>query len=126
MEKTKTEKLKEYLLDNIETLKDIVREINSWDGSLDYLEYYDNDEEFFELFYQDRTLEAVRAVCYGNYNYNDDLVRIDVYGNLESTSDYMYKEELKNYIDEIVERLEEEQENLTIYDDELKEILEKE
>lgn len=34
------EKAKEYLLNNIDTLENIVKEINSYDGSLDWLDYY--------------------------------------------------------------------------------------
>lgn len=70
--------------------------------------------------------DAVRAVCYGDYNYMDDYVRFNVYGNLESFTEYDYEEELKSYIDEIVDRLIEEKGNITIYDDELKEMLEEE
>ncbi len=121
----KNEKIKDYLLNNIEVLKDVVRELNSWDGSLDYLDFYENDEYFFNDMFKSAD-EAVRAVCYGDYNYNDDYVRFNAYGNLESFNDYDYEEELKSYIDEIIERLEEEKDNITIYDDELKEMLEEE
>ena len=120
----KNEKIKDYLLNNIEVLKDVVKEINCWDGSLDYLDFYENDEEFFEMCFPNKAIDAVRAVYYGDYNYNDDYVRFNAYGNLESFNDYDYEEELKNYIDEIIERLEEEKDNITIYDNELKEMLE--
>lgn len=119
------EELKEYLLNNIEVLEGVVREINSWDGSLDWLDVFNNDEEFFEIFYHNKTVEAVRAVCYGNYNYMDDYVRINAYGNLESCNAWEYKEELTNYIDEIIESLIEEKENLYIDDSNLIELLEK-
>ena len=121
----KNEKIKNYLLNNVEVLKDIVRELNSWDGSLDYLDFYENDEYFFNDYFQ-KADDAVRAVYYGDYNYNDDYVRFNAYGNLESFTEYDYEEELKSYIDEIIERLEEEKDNITIYDDELKEMLEEE
>lgn len=119
----KNEKIKGYLLENIETLKDITRELNSWDGSLDYLDYFENDEYFFNDMFKSAD-DAVRAVCYGDYNYMDDLVKFNAYGNLESCSYYEYEEELKNNIDEIIERLEEEKDNITINDDKLKEMLE--
>lgn len=121
----KNEKIKDYLLNNVEVLKDVVKDINCWDGSLDYLDFYENDEYFFNDMFQ-KADDAVRAVCYGDYNYNDDYVRFNAYGNLESFNDYDYEEELKSYIDEIIERLEEEKDNITIYDDELKEMLEEE
>ena len=97
-------KIREYLLNDMDELDCIVREINGWDGSLDWLEAYENDEEFFDMFFAN-TMEAVRSVCYGNYNYSDDLVRLDGYGNLESFSRWEYEDELKDNIDDIIERL---------------------
>ena len=97
-------KIREYLLNDMDELDCIVREINGWDSSLDWLEAYENDEEFFDMFFAN-TMEAVRSVCYGNYNYSDDLVRLDGYGNLESFSRWEYEDELKDNIDDIIERL---------------------
>ena len=97
-------KIREYLLNDMDELDYIIAEINGWDGSLDWLEAYENDEEFFDMFFAD-TMEAVRSVCYGNYNYSDDLVRLDGYGNLESFSRWEYEDELKDNIDDIIERL---------------------
>ena len=97
-------KIREYLLNDVEELEIIVSEINGWDGSLDWLEAYENDEDFFDMFFAN-TMEAVRSVCYGNYDYSDDLVRFDSYGNLESFNRWEYEEELKDYIDDIMERL---------------------
>jgi hypothetical protein len=57
------------------------RNINDSDS-----EIYLNDEEFFSMFFTD-PLEAVRAVCYGEYNYTDEYVVFDGYANLE-TSNY--------------------------------------
>lgn len=97
-------KIREYLLNDVEELEVIVSEINGWDGSLDWLEAYENDEEFFDMFFTN-TIEAVRSVCYGSYDYSDDLVRFDGYGNLESFSRWEYEDELKDNIDDIMERL---------------------
>ena len=98
------EKIREYLLNDVEELEVIVAEINGWDGSLDWLEAYENDGEFFDMFF-DNAFEAVRSAHYGNYDYSDDLVRFDGYGNLESFSRWEYEDELKKYIDDIMERL---------------------
>lgn len=118
------EELKNYLLENLDELKNIVGEINSWDGSLDYLEYYENDEEFFNMFFEGKQpMEIARATYYGNYNFMDDYVHFNAYGNLDSCSEYEYEEELKGYIDEIIDRLTEEQNNLYL-DSEIKELLE--
>ena len=115
-------KIREYLLNDVEELEVIVSEINGWDGSLDWLEAHENDEEFFDVYFAN-TMEAVRSVCYGSYDYSDDLVRFDGYGNLESFNRWEYEEELKDNVDDIIERL------LSVYyelyiDEELKELIE--
>lgn len=46
-----------------------------------------NDEDFFQTYFSDDIMECVRAVCYGEYNYTDDYVRINAYGNLISYTD---------------------------------------
>jgi hypothetical protein len=47
-------------------------------------EIYSNDEDFFNTFFEGKTNEAVRAVCYGEYRYTDEYVMFNGYGNLES------------------------------------------
>ncbi|HHX67496.1 MAG TPA: hypothetical protein GX708_05495 [Gallicola sp.] len=97
----KKEKILEYLKENTDTLKELVSECNVYDGSLEDYYYWENGEEFFEIFYQNRVDEAVRAVCYGSYEYMDDYVRIDVYGNLDSCSEYQLEKELQDNVEEI-------------------------
>jgi hypothetical protein len=46
-------------------------------------EIYNNDEEFFEIFFTD-AMQAVRAVSFGDYRYHDDYVIFNGYGNLET------------------------------------------
>lgn len=46
---------------------------------------YENDDEFFETFFNGKTIDAVRAVCYGEYHYYDTYVKFNAYGNLESS-----------------------------------------
>ena len=116
--------VKEYLLENEDVLISVVQELNSWNGCLEYLEFWENDKYFFELFYSEiNGLEIARAIYYGDYNYNDDYVRIDGYGNLVSYTEYEMIEEIKDYIDEIVENLIEHHDNLYLSDD-IKEIFE--
>lgn len=117
--------LKEYLLENIDELKEVVGEINCWDGSLDYLDYQENDEQFFKDYFYKNPEEAVRATYYGSYEYMDDYVHFNAYGNLDSCSEYEYEEELKSYIDEIIDRIKEEKENLELSEI-IKDLLEKE
>ena len=85
-------------------LREMVSEVNSWDSSLENLEYYENDDDFFNTYFSNNVLEAVRSVSFGDYNYSDDYVRLDAYGNLESASESEYYSELENYADEIAER----------------------
>lgn len=106
--------LKEYLLDNASELKDIVSELNSWDGSLDDLRVYSNDEEFFDMFFSNNTYEAIRAVSYGEFNYTDDYVTFNVYGNLKSMNEWEYEEMLKDSIDDIIECLKENIDNISV------------
>jgi hypothetical protein len=117
--------IKKYLLENTETLKEIVSQINGYDGSLDSLEYYENDEYFFELYFSNPA-EAVRAAHFGNYNYSDDFVKFNGYGNLDSYTEHEVEEELKSSIDEILKRMEALEGKIDIYDAELEEIMEHE
>jgi len=55
-------------------------------------EIWDNDEEFFNVFFENKVLEAVRAVCYGEYNYSDNYVKFNGYGNLESFNYFEVKD----------------------------------
>ena len=103
--KMNKEKAKAYLLENVEELKEVVRELNSWNGCLEHLDVYENDEEFFDTFFEGRPMEAVRAAHYGDYHYTNDYVRFNGYGNLESLSAYDYDAYLKENINEIVENL---------------------
>lgn len=64
--------------------------INNTDGDI-----FENDEEFFAMFYPNAGdgLEVARCVFYGNYNYSDKYVTFNGYGNLESF-DYMDTDKL--------------------------------
>ncbi len=111
------EKVKAYLLDNMEELKDVVREVNGWNDALDHLDYQYNDEDFFNIYFEGRPMEAVRAVFYGDYNYNDDYVKFNGYGNLVSLSEYEVEGELKENIEGIMDELESEYHNLALSDE---------
>ena len=100
----KKNEIREYLLNNEEILLDVVSELNSWNGCLDNLDFWENDEEFFNTFF-DNPMEAIRATYYGNYNYNDDYVKFNGYGNIDSYSEYERIEEIKDNIDDIVDNL---------------------
>lgn len=105
---------------SIDMLKDMVNECNGWDGSLEDYYMYSFDEEFFDMFFNGNIIEAVRATYFGNIqNWNDDYIRFNAYGNLESMSSYEYDSMLEDNKEEIIETaLELYQENhLNLYDE---------
>lgn len=110
------DKLKEEL--TLDDLKEMAKEVISWNGQLDYLDYFDNDEYFFRDFFGDKVDEAVRAVCYGDYNYTDDYVRFNAYGNLDSCSQFEYDKEIEDNVEEIIEAYIENIDDM--WDDEIK------
>ena len=118
------EEIKNYLLNHVDEIRDIVIEINSIDNSLNYLEYFDNDEDFFNDFFYNNPNEAVRSAYYGDYHYCDKYVCFNGYGNLESFNDYDLENKYKYYIDEIVKSLIEHYQQISICDDELIKLIE--
>ena len=103
MEET-LEQIKNMLIESGK-LRDIVQNLNSYNGCLDYLDYWENGEDFFRTFYEDDIDGAVRAVCYGDYTYTDEYVIINAYGNLDSCSEYEYQNLLEESVDDIADNL---------------------
>lgn len=100
-EKKVFEEVKAYLLGNEEELKQAVAEVNSWNGELDHHVWYENDENFFDTYFEGRLNDAVKAICFGNYNYSDDYVQFDGYENLVTANEYTIIREMKDGIEEI-------------------------
>lgn len=96
--------LLEYLNDNTDILRDMVNEVNSYNGSLEDYMWYENDSWFYEDFFSSKE-DVARAVFYGgsDYDYTDEYVRFDVYGNLETTSEYDMISDLRCGIEEILD-----------------------
>ena len=115
--------IKGLLLNDLNTLKDVVRELNSWNDYLEYLEVYENDEEFFNMFFEGKPAELARAIYYGDFNYNDEYIKFNGYGNLETFSEYEYEELLEENIEEITENLIVYAEYISIDNEELDELL---
>lgn len=67
-----------------ESLLDIARAANSWDGSFDWCEAYDLDEIADML----APTEFARAIIYGNVENINDPVRFNGYGNLETVKEW--------------------------------------
>ena len=104
MEKVSYEDLINYLKDNIDVLRDMVSEVNGYNGCLDNYTWYENNEYFYEDFFSSKD-EVARAVYYGgnDYNYTDEYVRFDAYGNLETTNEWQIEEDLKDGAEEILD-----------------------
>ena len=118
------ENIKNYLLNHVDEIGGIVCEINSIDNSLDFLEYWNNDEEFFNTFFYNNPTEAVRSSFYGDYHYCDKYVKFDGYGNLKSADEYELEKEYKYYIDDITKSLIEHYQEMIICDNELIKLIE--
>ena len=115
--------IKGLLLNDLDTLKDVVSELNAWNACLDYLDVYSNDEEFFNMFFEGSPAEVARAIYYGDYNYNDEYVKFNGYGNLESFNEYEYEELLEENVEEITENLIKYAEYISIGNEELDDLL---
>ena len=111
------EKIKEFLLNNLEEIKNIIAEINNWNGSFANFEVFDNDKYFFNDIFYGSKYELVEKIANGSYRIEDDLVRFDCYGDIESLNRREYEEELKENIDEIIEELIDCYDNLDISDE---------
>ena len=115
--------IKGLLLNDLSTLEEVVRELNGWNACLDYLDVYENDEEFFNMFFEGKPAELARAIYYGDFNYNDEYIKFNGYGNLESLSEYEYEEMLEENIEEITENLIEYVGHISIDNEELDDLL---
>lgn len=66
---------------------------------------YDFDEEFFEMAFEGKEpMEICRATFFGNItSWNDEYIRFNAYGNLESLSEYDAVEVAEDHVDDIYE-----------------------
>lgn len=103
-------------MNEVEKLMFMVQEVNSWNSELEFLDIWENDDEFFNTFFSGKPMEVARAVQFGDYNYNDEYVTFNGYGNLVSYTDYQVEELLKDYEVEIIESYNELVENGLIED----------
>jgi len=83
--KNNTEAVEEYLsgltsLELVDMWNEYAREHNS------DREIFPNDEDFFNTYFDNRVMDAVRAIFYGDYNYSHEFVMFNGYANLETTS----------------------------------------
>ena len=87
----------------VEQLKEMVQEVNSYDGSLGEFEYREM-EQINELLHGVEPLEILRMAHFGEFNWNDDYFTIDVYGNLGSIDEDEFHGELIDNSKEITGR----------------------
>ena len=120
----KIEQIEKILLDNKEATLEICKELNSWNGDLENFNVMENDEEFFDMYFEGKPAEAVRAAYYGNYNYMDEYVRFNGYGNLESLNQWKLEQEIEFYINDIIDSLLRNYNNIYIDNENLLELLE--
>lgn len=120
-----TNKIKEYLLNNEGTLLDVVNELNCLDGCLEHLCFFENNNEFFNTFF-DTPMQIIKATDSADYDYRDEYVKFNKYGNLVTYSTWEKNLEIKNHIDDVVECLVEYYEYITIDDENLENLLSEE
>ena len=116
--------IKNYLLNHINVISEIVSKVNCLDGSLEFLEYWENDEEFFNNFFYNNPMEAVRTSYFGSYDFSDEHVKFDAYGNLSSANNLEIEQEYKDYIDDIVNSLLDNYYKISLSDNELIKLIE--
>lgn len=92
--------MREY---TVEELIEMVTASNSWDGSLDNLDWKENDEDFFNVYFDNNPAEVARAISFGNYKYNDEYVTFNAYGNLVTITSFEYEELLRDNEEDIIE-----------------------
>ena len=118
------ERVKEILLDDEDLLWRVVNDINSWDGSLRDLDFYNLDKYELSCFYGEDLMQFADAILEGDFNSSDDYFRIDEWNTIITYSEKEMNDALKDNIDDIVEKLFEEYENLSLNDcEELNDIM---
>lgn len=89
---------------DMEDLGEMLNNINSWNGYFDELRWEPNDEEFYSIYFSNDPQELARAIYYGEYNYCDDYIRFNAYGNLETADEWKVQDEIGGMSEEIIEK----------------------
>ncbi len=69
-------------------------------------EIFTFDEVFFNAAFPNAPMEAARAVHFGQVNWDDNYIRFNRRGNLESLSDWMAEAEAEECVDAIFDHKE--------------------
>ena len=91
----------------IEELKEMLGAVNYETGELDYIEMEDDIDAFLEMNFENDVTGLYRALAFGNFNWNDEYITLDSYGNIKTMNEGEYRDELRHYEDEIIESYEE-------------------
>lgn len=84
-------------------LMDMVNEVNGYNGELEGFFFYENDEDFFEIFFTEKPMELARAISYGEFKFTDEYVQFNGYGNLETKNGFELERLLLDNAEEIEE-----------------------
>lgn len=95
--------IKNYKDYTVEELKEIVSEVNAWDGSLEDLEFHEMDY-INDLLAGTEPLDGLKMANGGGFSTNDDYFIINCYGYLESFKSMYVRVELQNEARDIIER----------------------
>jgi hypothetical protein len=67
-------------------------------------EYYEFDDEFFEIFFNGKPMDLASSIFFGNIqNWGDEWLYFNGYGNIESTNTPTYCESTYNIAEHIFE-----------------------
>lgn len=92
-----------YIVENFGSLESLYDEIDNKDN-LESVDYYPNDEEFFNTFYMDKPYKLVQAIAYGDYRYSDNFVKFDGYANLKSVYEIPYEDDCAELVSRYFEQ----------------------
>lgn len=105
--KTTIKNNRESIIEHLESLdnNEIVSIHNEYCQSCNYPddEIYSNDEDFFNMFFENDVMGAIRATSYGEFNLSDDYVQFNGSGNLETFNNPFDVVDLVAIADDILE-----------------------
>ena len=97
-------KIKIYFNANKTELFEVVSQINSYDSSLQHLEFLDMED--LDMYLDGLTpTDIANKIFFGDFNPNHEYFRFNGYENLESFDEWELNKELFDNIDEIIERV---------------------
>ena len=98
-------------LDN-ETLLQLYRDCNAWDGSFDFCNVWDIEELAGCM--SSNAYELARSIIYGSVTNVMDPVRYNAYGNLETVNEYDLYNDCDCYKDDLIDWLAENSHNIDL------------